>query len=61
MKRIWGAVGSTSKLGGGDSNVALKEDMKLREDLLAALAGGQLREEELSNKMYKPGFGPEET
>ena len=60
MKRIWGAVGSTSKLGGGHANVALKEDMKLREDLLAALAGGQLREE-LSNKMYNPGFGPEET
>ena len=55
MKRIWGG---TNAKRGQRTDVALKEDLKLRDELHAAIASGQLREEELDNMMYKPGCAP---
>ncbi|KAI0735557.1 hypothetical protein C8Q76DRAFT_668224 [Earliella scabrosa] len=55
MKRIWGG---TNGRRGQRTDVALKEDLKLRDELHAAIASGQLREEELDNMMYKPGCAP---
>ena len=54
-KRIWRSSGKAD-----GRNAILREDMKLRDELLAAIASGQLREEELRNMMYRPGSEPQE-
>ncbi|KAI0757372.1 hypothetical protein C8Q80DRAFT_1282310 [Daedaleopsis nitida] len=55
MKKIWGLYMKMSP----DQRIReLQEDMKLRDELHAAIASGQIRQHELGNMMYKPGSGP---
>ena len=56
-RHIWGLQWT---LEGGCAADELQGDMKLREELLAAIASGQLPEKCLGNMMYRPGSEPAE-
>ena len=53
MKRIWGLHWN---MDGGE--LAVKDAMKLRGDLIAACNSGQVSEEDIQKTIHKPGSEP---